>query len=160
MVARPQLPGVRWFLWLRNVSLRTGVLTGIYVSCAFIVWLIVANRVPALEPYAGIRNLVAGVIMVLLLAIPVFRFRRRPGSLFVAGFVAWTLLTITYVASEFFFSLLKSRMGGLHVFMLGVVSYGFVAVFQWVFLMCAEARSRHIAQSHQIAASAGRRRTN
>ena len=31
-------------------------------------------------------------------------------------------------------------MGALHVFMLGAVCYGFVAVLDWVFLMCAEVR--------------------
>lgn len=160
MAARPQLPGVRWFLWLRNVSLRTGVLTGIYLSCGFVAWLVVANRIRELEPYAEFRNLVAGMIMVLLMAIPVFRFRHQPGRLFVAGLTAWTLLTISYIAAEMFFSLLKSRMGALHVFMLGVVSYGFVAVFQWVFLMCAEARHRHLAQSEQPAAPAGRHPTH
>lgn len=160
MVARPQLPGSRWFLWLRNASLRNGVLTGIYLSCVFVAWLVVANRVRELQPYAEIRNLIAGTLMVLLVAIPVLRFRRQPGRLFVAGLTAWTLLTVSYIAAEMFFSLLQSRMGGLHVFMLGVVSYGFVAVFQWVFLMCAEARHRHIAQSEQTAAPAARHHTH
>ncbi len=53
MAARTQLPGARWFLWLRNVSLRTGVLTGVYLSVVFLVWLIVANRLPRLESFAG-----------------------------------------------------------------------------------------------------------
>jgi hypothetical protein len=160
MAARPQLPGVRYFLWLRNASLRTGVLTGIYLSCVFIAWLVVANRIRELVPYAEFRNLIAGTILVLLMAIPVLRFRRHPGRLFVAGLTAWTLLTISYIAAEMFFSLLKSRMGALQVFMLGVVSYGIVAVFQWVFLMCAEARHRHVAQSGQTVAPAARHHTH
>jgi hypothetical protein len=160
MAARPQFPGVRWFLRLRNAALRTGVLTGIYLSCTFVAWLVVANRVRELVPYAEFRNLLAGTIMVLLMAIPVLRFRRQPGRLFVAGLTAWTLLTISYIAAEMFFSLLKSRMGALHVFMLGVVSYGFVAVFQWVFLICAEARHRHVAQSEHTTAPAVRHHTH
>ena len=79
MAARPQLPGMRWYLWLRIASLRTGVLTGIYLSCVFVAWLEVANRVAELEPYAEVRNLIAGAILVMVLGIPVLRFRHRPG---------------------------------------------------------------------------------
>jgi len=160
MAARSQLPGMRWFLWLRIASLRTGILTGIYLSCVFVAWLDVANRVAGLEPYAELRNLVAGAILIAVLGIPVLRFRNRPGRLFVAGLTAWTLLTISYVAAEVHFTLLKSRMGAFHVFVLGAVSYGFVAVLDWVFLMCAGVRHEHIVQSRETAASAGRHRTN
>jgi hypothetical protein len=160
MAARTQLPGARWFLWLRNVSLRTGVLTGVYLSCVFAAWLIVANRIPQLEPFAGVRNLSAGAVTLLLLAIPVLRFRNKPMRMFVSGLTAWTLLTFVYIATEMHFSLLESRMGALHFFMLGAVSYGLVAVFDWVFLLCAEVRHRHIDQSGQAASTGSRSRTN
>ncbi len=159
MSARPQIPGMRWFLWLRIASLRTGVLTGVYLSCVFVAWLDVANRVPELEPFAGLRNLAAGVVMILIMAIPALRFRRRPGKLFVAGLTAWTLLTMTYLAAEIHFTLLESRLGALHLFMLGAVSYGFVAVLDWVFLMCVGVRHQHIVQSRENPASAGRHHT-
>src|SRR6202795_4852922 len=110
MASRHQLPGMRWFLWLRIASLRTGVLTGIYLSCVFVAWLEVANRVAELERFAELRNLVAGAILILVMAIPVLRFRHRPGKLFVAGLTAWTLLTATYLAAESNFTLLESRM--------------------------------------------------
>jgi len=71
-----------------------------------------------------------------------------------------TLLTITYIAAEMHFTLLDTRMGAFHVFVLGAVSYGFVAVLDWVFLMCAGVRHEHIAQSRETAASAGRHRTH
>jgi hypothetical protein len=151
---------MRWFLWLRIASLRTGILTGIYLSCVFVAWLDVANRVAELEPYAELRNLVAGAILIVVLGIPVLRFRHRPGRLFVAGLTGWTLLTMTYLAAEMHFTLLKTRMGAFHVFMLGAVSYGFVAVLDWVFLMCAGVRHDHIVHSREITASAGRHRTN
>jgi hypothetical protein len=160
MAARPQIPGMRWFLWMRIASMRTGILTGIYLSCVFVAWLEVANRVAGLEPYAELRNLVAGVILIVVLGIPVLRFRRRPGRLFLAGLTASTLLTLTYIAAEIHFTLLESRMGAFHVFMLGAVSYGFVAVLDWVFLMCVGVRHEHIIQSRQTTASAGRHRTN
>ena len=60
MAARPQLPGMRWFLWMRIASLRIGILTGIYLSIVFMAWLIVANRVPSLERFAETRNLIGG----------------------------------------------------------------------------------------------------
>jgi hypothetical protein len=160
MAARFQLPGMRWFLWLRIASLRTGILTGIYLSCVFVAWLDVANRVAELEPYAELRNLVAGAILIMVLGIPVLRFRNHPGKLFVSGLTAWALLTITYVAAEIHFTLLETRMGAFHVFVLGAVSYGFVAVLDWVFLMCAGVRHEHIAQSREAATSAGRHRTH
>ena len=160
MLARYQLPGVRWFLWLRIASFRPGVLTGIYLSCVFVAWLEVANRVAALERFAELRNLVAGAILILVLGIPVLRFRRRPGRLFVAGLTGWTLLTMTYLVAQLHFTLLESRMGALHVFMLGGVSYGFVAVLDWVFLICAGVRHQHVVQSREITAAAGKHQTH
>lgn len=159
MSARPQLPGMRWFLWLRIASLRIGVLTGIYLSCVFLAWLLVANRIPALEPLAGVRNIIAGAVLVAVLGIPVLRFRQSPGKLFGAGLAAWTLLTLTYLAAELRFTLLDSRMGAFHVFVLGAISYGFVAVLDWVFLICAGVRHQHVIQSRETTLSAARRRT-
>jgi len=160
MAARHQLPGMRWFLWLRVASLRTGVLTGIYLSCVFAAWLGVANRVAELERFAGIRNLVAAAIFIMIMGIPVLRFRSRPGRLFIAGLTAWTLLTLTYLLAEMHFTLLESRMGALHVFVLGAVSYGFVAVLDWVFLMCVGVRHQHVVQTRETPASAGRHHTH
>jgi|SRR5579872_244078 len=154
MEARPRFPGMRWFLWLRIASLRTGVLTGIYLSCVFVAWLDIANRVKELEPYAELRNLIAGAILVMVLAIPALRFRNRPGKLFVSGLTAWTLLTLTYMAAEIHFTLLESRMGALHVFVLGAVSYGFVAVLDWVFQMCVVVRHEHIVHSRDTTPTA------
>jgi hypothetical protein len=151
---------MRWFLWLRIASLRTGTLTGIYLSCVFVSWLVVANRVAELEPFAELRNMAAGAILILILGIPVLRFRNKPGKLFVAGLTAWTILTMTYLGAEMHFTLLESRMGAFHVFMLGAVSYGFVAVLDWVFLMCAGVRHEHILQSREITPSSGRHRTH
>jgi hypothetical protein len=146
MAAQTHSPGMHWPLWLRHVALRNGILAGIYLSCVLVVWLEVANRVRELESFAGTRNFVAAALFVALAAIPVLRFRQDPGKLFLAGL------------TELNFKLLESRMGFLHVFMLGAVSYGFVAVLDWVFLMCAEARQQHIAQTREASALAGRRR--
>lgn len=149
MIARTEFRGTQLSPWLRHAAVRHGVLTGIYLSCVFVAWLVVANRVRELERYAGLRNLAAGLLLVIVLAMPVLRFRHNPARLFVAGLTAWTLLTITYMASEIHFTLLGNRMGALHVFVLGAVSYGFVAVLDWVLHMCASARSTHLAQSRE-----------
>jgi hypothetical protein len=156
MAARPQLPGMRWFMWLRNAALRIGIITGVYLSCAFVAWLLVANRIPRLVPLARVRNLAAGGAIILLMAIPVLRFRRQPVRMFVSGLTAWTLLTLTYRAMEMHFSLLESRMGAFHIFMLGTISYGFVAALHWVSLFCVEARHRHVTQAARGAVSASR----
>jgi hypothetical protein len=160
MATQHRLPGVRWFLWLRNVSLRTGILTGIYLSVVFVAWLLVANRFPQLESFAEARNLIGGAMLVTMLAIPVIRFRSKPGRLFVSGVTAWMLLTLTYVVAELRFTLLEYRMGALHVFILGAVSYGFVAVLDWVFLICSEIRHDHNAQIRETGASAGGRHSH
>jgi len=160
MTVRPQLPGTRWFLWLRIASLRIGILTGIYLSIIFFGWLVIANRIPVLEPFAQTRNIVATVAMLLLLTIPVLRFHHKPGRLFIAGLTAWTLLTFMYLAAEMRFSLLESRMGGFHILILGAVAYGFVAVLDWVFLICAGVRRHSMLHSQENTPSSGRHGTH
>ena len=157
MAARPQLPGVRWFLWVRNESLRAGILTGIYASAAFVAWLIVTSLLSVPGISATAVDILAGGSVAVMLVIPVISFRHEPGSLFVAGLAGWTLVTLTYLATEIHFPVFENRIGALHVFTLGAVSYGIVAVFDWLFLMCAGARQEHCRET---AASAGKHRTN
>jgi hypothetical protein len=159
MAARPQLPGMRWFLWMRNPALRVGVLTWIYVSCIFVAWQLIAYHIPQLESFGTVRDVAAGAVIISLLTIPVFSFHREPAKLFISGLTAWTLLTLSYVLTETLFPLLESRMGALQIFVLGGVSYGLVAVFHWVFLLCVEARHRHIAQTGHAASHTHRSRT-
>jgi hypothetical protein len=156
MAARPQFPGVRGVLSLRDSALRAGVLTGIYLSGTFLAWLWIANRMPRLESFAAIRNLCFGAMLVVLMAISVLRFLTQPVKIFVSGITAWTLLSVTYLAMELRFSLLESRLGAFHVFMLGAICYFFIAVFQWVFQLCVKARKQHFAQIGQRAVPAAR----
>jgi len=153
MAVQAPLRRVRWFLWTRNAAMRIGIMTGVYLSGIFVIWLFIANRVPEIASFAGMRNVAAGAITFLLMLIPVLRFRREPVRMFVSGLTAWTLLTFTYIAMEMYFSLLESRMGALHIFILGTVSYGFVAVLHWVFFLCVEARQRHLARAEAVSAS-------
>ena len=153
-----QLTGMRWSLWLRNRALRSGILAGVYLSCVFVAWLVVANRVPELEPYAEARNLIAVGLLAAILVIAPLRFRQEPGRLFLAGLTAWTLLTLTYVVAAMFFPLLENRIGALHLFMLGAVPYGFVAVLDWVFLICVGVRHQYILQTRGAAPTSVRHR--
>ncbi len=144
MAARLQLPGMQWFRWLRIRSLRIGIVTGIYLSCVFIAWLIVANRIPALYPFAGARNAVAGAMMLILLAIPVLRFRHDPGSLFVAGLTAWTVLTTWRIWRPNYISRCCKAAWALFICLHWArFPTAFVAVLDWVFLMCAGVRHQH-----------------
>jgi hypothetical protein len=158
MEATRQLPGMRRLLWVRNAALRTGILTGIYASCIFVGWLLAANHIRRLEPFAGKRNLIAGAAILCLFSIPVLRFRHEPAKMFLSGLTAWTTLTFTYLAAELHYTLLQSRMGALHIFILGGISFGLVAVFQWVFLLCAQARQEHVSQTRPASPPAGRSR--
>src|SRR5580704_13770369 len=97
MAARHQLPGVRWFPWIRSAAVRVGVLTWIYASCAFAVWQLIAYGIPQLERYAGVRDVAASAVIIGLLTIPVFRFIKDPAKLFISGLTAWTLLTFSYL---------------------------------------------------------------
>jgi hypothetical protein len=159
MAARHQLPGMRSFPWIHSVAVRVGVVTWIYAACAFVVWQLVAYGIPQLERFAAVREVAASAVIIGLLTIPVFYFIKDPAKLFISGLTAWTLLTLLYLGAETIFSLLQSRMAAIQIFMLGGVSYGLIAVFVWVFLMCAEARHRHIAQSHHAAGPANHLRT-
>ena len=150
MAVQAPLRRVQWFLWTHNAAMRIGIMTGVYLSGIFVIWLFIANRIPEIASFAGVRNVAAGAVMFLLMLIPVLRFRREPVRMFVSGLTAWTLLTLTYIATEMRFSLLESRAGALHIFMLGGISFGFVAVFHWVFLLCAEARQRHVTQTEHV----------
>ncbi len=158
MTARPQLPGTAWFLWMRNPALRVGAVTWMYVSAAFIAWQLIAYGIPRLERYGGVRDFLAGAFLLLLLMVPVFRFHDEPAKLFISGLTAWALLTLTYVLAEMIFPLLETRMGVFQIFTLGAVSYILIAVVHWVFLMCAEARHRHMAQAGRAISSEPRQR--
>ncbi len=144
-----QLPGSRWFAWLRNSTLRVGVLTGIYLSVVLGGWLVIANRTPWSASVAGIRNTGAAGLTLLLMLIPVLRFLRRPGRLFASGILAWTLFTCTYLGLGLFFDRLFSRMAPLQVFMLGAIVYAFFAVISWVVSLVLAARHHPLSVSRR-----------
>ena len=144
-----QLPGSRWFAWLRNLALRVGVLTGVYLSVVLAAWLIIANLIPWSANFAGTRNTAAEALLALLMLIPVVRFLKSPARLFVSGVTAWIVLTLTYLGMGLYFQRLFSRWGPFLVFMVGTVAYGVVAVLTWVIHMLWTVRHHPIAVSRR-----------
>ncbi|HXN24133.1 MAG TPA: hypothetical protein VOA41_15435 [Candidatus Dormibacteraeota bacterium] len=126
--------------WARTPSLRTGLLIGAGLSLVFVAWLFIANRIPALEDFALIRNAVAGSLMMILMILPVITYVRFPGRLLTSGLSAWTLFALCYRLMEQFFELLESRVGAFHLFMLGAVLYLGAAVLSWITLVCLSTR--------------------
>jgi hypothetical protein len=139
-MARTTLAGIERFFSLRGITLRTGIFTGAGLSVTLVAWVVIANRVPILEPFALARNVAAVAALLMLMTIPVTRFLKSPRALFVSGVCAWGILTLTYMVLEMFFWRLESRMGPLQLFMLGAVAYGLLSVFSWVVTMISIAR--------------------
>lgn len=149
MNARSQLPGFDRFFSLREPTLRIGIFTGVALSAVFSAWLLVANRVPQLERFASLRNLAAAGTLLVLMSIPVCRFLTSPVRMFVSGILGWTLATLCYILLEMDFPRLDSRMGALHVFMLGTIAYGFLAVLAWVVSICVLARRQPVVATRR-----------
>ncbi len=137
---------------MQHRPLRVGVLVGVYLALVMVVSLVLANRVPALEPMAEIRNAASYAAFALAAMVPVLIFRREPGALFVAGIAAWGLFSLTYVLAGVVFDNLFVRLHKtpLNVFMLGAAVYGLLAVVAWVAGMVGALRHAPVA--------AGRRR--
>ena len=127
-----KFPGFHWFRFLRDAALRTGVYAGVFLSLVFTVWLLIANRVPYLEPLATERNVIAAALLALFAAYPILRFFSRPSHLLTSGILAWGMLTFTYRMLCFKFDLLEEHYTAAHVFVLGAVIYFVVATICWI----------------------------
>ncbi len=149
MNARSQLAGLERFFSLREPTLRVGIFTGVALSAVFSAWLLVANRVPQLERFATLRNIAAAGALLVLMSIPVWRFLMSPVRMFVAGTLGWTLASLCYISQEMYFPRLESRMGAFHVFMLGAIMYGFLAVLDWVVNICLLARRQPVVTARR-----------
>jgi predicted membrane channel-forming protein YqfA (hemolysin III family) len=134
--------GTRRILSIYRRALRTGIVTGILLSALFSAWLLFANRAPSYEQYADIRNVVAGILAIAIAVSPVIRFARSPRALLLSGEIAWFLLGVCYFGWTFYFDDLSDRWSSLHVFIMGGVTYAFVAALAWVAKAMISARSR------------------
>jgi hypothetical protein len=115
--------------------------TGVWLSLIFVTWVVIANRVPFLEPLAEQRNVVATMLLALIAAMPVLRFLASPAELLVSGLVAWGVLTLTYRILSLKFVLLQSYYSTFHVFVLGAVAYLLFATLSWIGMIVRRARA-------------------
>ncbi|MGA2483036.1 MAG: hypothetical protein ABSF92_07960 [Candidatus Acidiferrales bacterium] len=148
MMDQPHLPGFYWFDAIRNEALRTGVYVGIFLSAVFMAWLFVANYVHAFEPFAVERNLAAAAALALLAAVPLLRFLRHPTQLLIAGVSGWAIFAIVYRFLCFFFHGLSPRISATHLFMLGAVVYGIVALLARLVQLVLEIRNNSTPSAH------------
>jgi len=115
-----------------HTTLRLGLVIGTGLSGVAIAWLLIANRLPSLDPLAMLRNLAAGGLVIALLLVPTCRFRRHPSHLFACGITAWSILTLVYAILQIPFPRLGMRMGTFHFFTLGAVLLGLASALLWV----------------------------
>jgi hypothetical protein len=115
-----------------HATLRLGLVIGTGLSGVAVAWLLIANRLPALDPLAMLRNLVAGALVIAFMLVPACRFRRHPSHVFASGITAWSILTLVYAILQIPFPRLGTRMGTFHFFMLGAVLLGLASALLWV----------------------------
>jgi hypothetical protein len=145
-----QLPGSIWFRWLKNPPMRTGALVGVYLAGIMAVALLAANRLPALEPFADLRNWICRGVFLIFALVPVGTFFRAPWKLFVSGGTGWLVFTLSYSVAGLFFDNLHSRLNisTLHMLFLGAGSYAVVAVALWVVETAKQVIEHAAAQPH------------
>lgn len=134
-------PGYRWFDFLRHAPAKVGIYTGLWLSVIFVAWVVIANRVPFLEPLAQQRNVIATLLLALTASMPVIRFLRSPGDLLISGLLAWSVLTLAYRILSLKFVLLQVYYSTFHVFVLGAVAYLLFATLSWIGMIVWRARA-------------------
>lgn len=115
-----------------QAAIRLGLVIGVALSGVAIAWLLVANRIPALDPLAMLRNLLAVALATIFMLVPIYRFRKSPAHVFTCGLTAWSILTLIYAILQIPFPRLGTRMGTFHFFMLGAVLLGLASALLWV----------------------------
>jgi hypothetical protein len=117
---------------VRNPAFSVGIFLGVCFSGIGLAWLLLANRVPYLDPFAGERNLALAVAFALLGIVPTCRFMKSPGRSFLCGATGWAILTAIYSVAELVFPRLATRLSAFHLFILGCMLFGMLAVMAWV----------------------------
>ncbi len=145
MTVRAHLPAYGSFHVFRNASVRTGVYVGVFLSIVFSGWVIVANRVPLLDPFAFVRNLAAVTVLGLIALIPVLRFWRMPGHLLASSLIAWALFSLSYRVLCMRFAGLAERFSAVQIFVLGAVLYMLVVTLSWIWTIIRRARASHVS---------------
>ncbi|HUK53780.1 MAG TPA: hypothetical protein VL099_10875 [Candidatus Binatia bacterium] len=130
--------------------MRTGVLAGVYLTGVMVVALVAANRLPALEPFADLRNWICRGVFLIFALVPIGTFFRAPWKLFVSGASGWLVFTLGYSVAAVVFDNLHTRLNisNLHMLFLGVGSYALVAVALWVVESAKLTIEHTLAHSH------------
>lgn len=148
---RAHMPGYASLQLVRNASVRTGIYVGVCLSLVFTGWVIVANRMPFLEPFALLRNVAALAALGLLALIPVLRFWRVPGNLLGSGLVGWFIFSLAYRLLALYFSGLEERHSSIQIFMLGAVAYLLVVAISWIGTIIRRARASNTTRpNHRV----------
>ena len=129
--------------------MRAGIYAGVCLSSIFVLWVLVANRVPQLEIFARERNIAAVALLVFFASVPMMRFYRSPLNLLASGMLGWSLLTLTYLLLWLKFVDLGQNYSGFHVFMLGAVTYFIFATLSWVGTIIWKVRANDISHSQR-----------
>ena len=149
-MTQSDLPGSQWLGWMRNPALRLGVLTGVYLTGIMWISLLLANRLPALETFATVRNALCLAVFALATLLPLRLCRESATKLFVAGTTGWLMFSLMYWLTGFVFIRLHDRFHRpLQVFLIGAILYGLTAVALWVVEMVRHARTQPIAASRR-----------
>jgi hypothetical protein len=128
--------------------LTLGLYLGAALTIVMLGALVVANRVPALEPYAFERNAACYALFVMLILVPVLRYINRPLKMFVASMTSWILLTAAYnFAGMYFRNLFIVLRTPLEVLTEGAIVFGVLAVASWVCRMILHARRAAMQRS-------------
>jgi hypothetical protein len=119
-----------------RATFLTGIYTGTLLIIVMLGGLVAANRIPALEPYALERNAALYTLFVLLMMIPVCRFRNRPMQMFLSAMLGWVLFVAAYnVAGMVFHNLYLVLRTPFEALIEGSIVYGVLAVASWVVRM-------------------------
>ncbi|MHB8486500.1 MAG: hypothetical protein ACYDCM_12360 [Candidatus Acidiferrales bacterium] len=114
--------------------LRIGLLTGGLLVVVMLASLFAADRLPALESAAALRNDICRATFGLVMLIPVFLFLSHPRRMFASALFGWSLFALGYDFVGMYFSNLFTALGRtpFEVLVLGLVFYGVVAAVSWV----------------------------
>ncbi|SRR6266478_138186 len=131
-----------------HAAFRIGVYVGIALSVVLTTWIIVANRVPFLEPFDRERNLAATTVMGLFALIPIMRYMSAPRSLLASGLVAWAILSFVYRLLCLHFPGLSGIRTPTQVLMLGALFYLISATVAWMIALVWRVRQSQPPHSH------------
>ncbi len=147
-----RFPSKNVALVLHDSGVRTGAYAGAGLSFAFIAWVYIANRVPALEHVALQRNIIAAAILSLFFLAPIVRFMWQPGRMLVSSLISWSILTFTYRVVCLHFRELTERFSAVQIFTLGAMVCMILATLSWIGTCIWRVRESHMS-SHGVSHS-------